>query len=170
MKLGILIASCVAALFLSGCTSLLGDGNPNKLGGPTATAVPVGNNLMMPPDLQLPAPGSGPAPGIGSAQGIGTAVSDDPPGLIPPIKISLAKNKTVDGKPADGKVYTDTGVVAPPSDIFGQNGISLTKPDGTKKTQMELSAELKAALLRKKRQTNPNYGTIANIGNIFSDQ
>jgi hypothetical protein len=167
------IPLCCAALALAGCTSLLGGDNPNKLGGPSATAVPVGNSLVMPPDLQLPAPGTGPDPsmataqGIGSAQGTGIAPSNEPPGLIPPIRVSLSKSKS---KPTDGTVYTDTGAVAPPSDVFAANGISLTKPDGTKKTQAELSAELRAVLLRKKREKNPNYGTIANIGNIFNDQ
>jgi hypothetical protein len=161
MKHRFTIPLCFAAVTLAGCTSLLGGDNPNKLGGPTATAVPVGNNLTMPPDLQLPAPGTGPAPSTNVAS------ADEPPGLIPPIKVSLSKAKS---KPTDGTIYSDTGAVAPPSDIFAQYGISLTKPDGTKKTQMELSAELKAAIIRKKRETNPNYGTIANIGNIFNDQ
>lgn len=49
-------------------------------------------------------------------------------------------------------------------------GISKTKPDGTPKTANELDNELKAAVLAEKRKTNPNYGTIWNIGNIFNDE
>ncbi len=139
-----------AALLLGGCTSLLGgDSNPNKMGGPSAVTVPVGNNLVMPPDLQLPAPGSGAAPAYQAP--------------APTQSASLAK-------PGNASLYGGTAAGAPPQDIFQQYGISKTKPDGTPKTQIELSNELKAAIIRKKRLTNPSYGTIGNIGNIFSDQ
>lgn len=48
-------------------------------------------------------------------------------------------------------------------------GISKTKPDGTPKTTNEIDAELKAAVLAEKRKSNPDYGTINNLGNIFTD-
>jgi hypothetical protein len=150
MTLKFAIPLCLTALLLSGCTSLLGNDNPAKLGGPSATTVPVGNNLAMPPDLQLPAPGSG---------------TDYQAAPAPVKSASLAKPKA-----GSTSIYDDGSASAAPQDVFDQYGISKTKPDGTPKTQVELSAELKAAVLRKKKQQNPSYGTIGNIGNIFNDQ
>ena len=37
------------------------------------------------------------------------------------------------------------------------------------RTLDDLKAELKQAMIKRKRETNPGYGTIRNIGNIFSD-
>lgn len=137
-----------ASLLLAGCTSLLGGDSSNKLGGPSATSVPVGNNLTMPPDLQLPAPGSG---------------ADYQVPATPVKTAALAK-------PSATSIYGGGTAAPAQQDVFEQNGISKTKPDGTPKTQAELAEELKLAILRKKRQQNPGYGTIANIGNIFNDQ
>jgi hypothetical protein len=154
MKLEFTIPLCVASILLAGCTSLLGNDNPAKLGGPSQVTVPVGNNLAMPPDLQLATPGTGTAPGYDAA---------DTPA---PVKTAaLAKPKV-----GSDSVYGDGSASAAPADVFEQYGISKTKPDGTPKTQAELSAELKLAVLRKKKQQNPSYGTIGNIGNIFNDQ
>jgi len=58
----------------------------------------------------------------------------------------------------------------PEGDVYERNGISKVRPDGTPKTDQELQAELKALYLAKKRQKNPSYGTIFNIGNIFKDE
>ena len=57
-----------------------------------------------------------------------------------------------------------------PTDIYAKAGISLYKPDGTKKTDTELRAELQAYYLAQKKAKNPNYGTVFNIGNIFKDE
>ena len=54
-------------------------------------------------------------------------------------------------------------------DIYAEYGISKVKPDGTAKTDYELKQELKLAMLKRKQQQNPNYGTVFNIGNIFDD-
>jgi hypothetical protein len=54
-------------------------------------------------------------------------------------------------------------------DIYAEYGVSKLKPDGTAKTPAELQTELKQAILKRKQQQNPGYGTIRNIGNIFSD-
>lgn len=54
-------------------------------------------------------------------------------------------------------------------EALAKYGISKTKPDGTPKTENELDAELKAVYLAEKRKNNPDYGTIKNIGAIFSD-
>jgi hypothetical protein len=54
-------------------------------------------------------------------------------------------------------------------DIYAEYGISKTKPDGTPKLEGDLRAELKQAILKRKRETEPGYGTVRNIGNIFKD-
>jgi hypothetical protein len=43
------------------------------------------------------------------------------------------------------------------------------KPDGTRKTDYELQQELRQVYISRKRAQNPNYGTIMNIGSVFSD-
>jgi hypothetical protein len=141
-----------SALALAGCTSLLGGDNPAKLGGPSTVTVPVANNLAMPPDLQLPPPGSG-------------TDYQAPTPAAPAKTAALAKPKA-----GSTSIYGGGVASAAPQDVFDQYGISKTKPDGTPKTQVELSTELKAAVLLKKKQQNPSYGTIGNIGNIFNDQ
>ena len=146
-----LFLASLAAASLAGCTSLLDSPNPNKLGGPSQVTVPTGNNLAMPPDLRLPAPGSG----------------EDYQAAAPAPAVTRSASLAKPG--AGNNTLYGGGSAAPQGDVFAQYGISKTKPDGTPKTQQELAQELKAAIIRKKRQTNPSYGTIGNIGNIFSD-
>jgi len=140
----------VATSLLAGCSSSLLGG---KSGGPAAVEqVPVGNQLALPPDLQLRSPGQ----------------------IAPTYQANTAAGEPVGGLYDDG-----TDIAAPPpkrvasaptQDIFEQNGISRFKPDGTKKTEDELRTELKLALLAKKKQQNPNYGSVFNIGNVFKDE
>jgi hypothetical protein len=139
-------------LWLGACS--LGSSLLNSKGSaPQASNIQVGNNLALPPDLQLPAPGQTtdtyqpnpiPAAPVASA--------------IPARKVSTA------GLPPLATL--------PPAkqDIYDQYGISKLNADGTKKTPTILGNELRAAILKKKREANPGYGTIANIGNIFNDQ
>jgi hypothetical protein len=54
-------------------------------------------------------------------------------------------------------------------DVYERNGISKVRADGTPKSDTELKAELKKVYLTKKQQTQPHYGTIFNMGNIFKD-
>ena len=136
-----------SALLMGGCsTGLLGGGG--KVSGPGDTQnIQVGNELAMPPDLALRAPGQ--------------------------VSETYQPNKAQNG------VYDDASLdpAAPPpvrrapqGDIYDQYNVSKTKPDGTKKDGNELAADLRAAILAKKRKQNPSYGTIGNIGAIFSDQ
>jgi hypothetical protein len=154
-----LVFTGFAALSLAGCTSLLGGDSSSKLGGPSSVTVPVGNNLAMPPDLQLATPGT--------AHGYqAEALQEDAP-VVPQKKKTAALAKP---KAGSDSIYDGGVASAAPQDVFDQYSISKTKPDGTPKTQAELSEELKLVILRKKKQQNPSYGTIGNIGNIFNDQ
>jgi hypothetical protein len=146
------IVLLVTAIVLSGCSSaasLLG-------GGSTATApaqvrVPVGNELALPPDLSLRAP----TQTVDGYQSNGqvASLSEDP--IAAPARPA----------PVQQNVYG-----APEAqDNYAKYGISKTNPDGTPKPKDQLQEELRAAILAEKRRKNPNYGTIFNIGEIFSD-
>ena len=139
------------AVALGGC-STAGSLLDPKSQVPVATGVQTGNNLAMPPDLALAVP---------------TQTSDGYQSNGPVSQQSSANS----AQPL--KQLASTAPIAPPpikQDLYAQYGISKTNPDGTPKDIWKLQAELKAAILKKKRETNPGYGTAANIGAIFQDQ
>ena len=138
---------CAATIGLAGC----GDTMRSYLekDTPQQQAV-VRPDLAMPPDLRLPEPGSGPETTASTEPGLydnGAATSAAPATSAPPVASA-----------------------APEGDIYARNGISLNHPDGTKKSDAELTAELKKVHLARKQQRNPNYGTVFNMGNIFKDE
>ena len=146
----------VAGLALAGCSNgstLLN----SKSNVPQATNIPVGNSLAMPPDLQLAAPTQ-------------TTENYEPNGPVEPIAPAATIN-TPSAKPL--KQMASASTLAPAKskpDLYEQYGVSKLTPDGKPKKPEVLQAELKAAIIKKKRETNPNYGTIGNIGAIFNDQ
>ncbi len=111
--------------------------------------VATNNPLSLPPDLQLATPGTATAAAYQPQPAISSA----------PLRTTAPANN----------LYGTPVAAQPIGDVFDQNGISKTKPDGTKKTAAELNAELSKVLIAKKRQQNPSYGTIGNIGAIFND-
>lgn len=137
---------------LGGCAS---SGLLNSMGlgnSPAPQQTPevrTGNNLALPPDLQLRPPG---------------AVTEDYQPNQPPVA-------PVKSASLDEGLYSTPPVAAAPvkRDIYAEYGISKLKPDGTAKTPDELKAELKVAILKRKQQQNPGYGTIRNIGAIFKE-
>lgn len=145
LAMSLVLAGCGASRLLGGMG--LGSSDP----APQAPVVRTGNNLALPPDLQLRPPG--------------TVTETYQPNPAPPAPIETAS--------------ADVGLTAPPApaapapvakqDIYAEYGITKTKPDGTPKLEGDLKAELKQAILRRKRETNPNYGTVLNIGDIFTD-
>ena len=167
------IIGLIAVLLLAGCSSgssLL----DAKSTIPSAAAVPVGNNLALPPDLQLPAPSR-------------TVAGYQPNGYVAPIVMPAprqvsqaaafadptAGNQQTAGQQqaaaysATETVYSNKGVdLAFPADYYAKYGISRFRANGKLKTPDEMKKQLIAAILAKKRATNPNYGTISNIGNI----
>jgi hypothetical protein len=147
------IVGVIAALALAGCapSSVLDIFGAGKSSAPQAGAVPQGNNLAMPPDLQLKAPAE-----TASQDYQPNTVGSPPPGN----DVALAAPAPVVARPAP----------APAPDIYEQYGISRTNPDGSPRDKAVLEKELKAAMIAKKRQANPRYGTIFNIGNIFRDE
>ena len=141
--MSLVLAGCGGASRLLGGMGL-GSSDP----APQAPAVRTGNNLALPPDLQLRPPG--------------TVTETYQPNPAPPAPIQTAS--------AEEGLYAP---VAPApvvkKDIYAEYGISRTKPDGTPKLEADLKAELKQAIIKRKRETNPGYGTVRNIGNIFKD-
>lgn len=144
-----------AALALTGCgetkfMDMLGSGGPSPSGN---IAVQTNQNLAMPPDLRLPPPGT--------ATSESQVVSYDTP---------EDENQPADQPVAGAPVKAaSTAPARPVGDIYERNGISKIRADGKPKSDGELQAELKRVYLAKKRQTEPNYGTIWNLGNLFKD-
>lgn len=141
--------TAAAFLALAGCSQR---GTSELLNDSSSTQMANANpDLSMPPDLRLPTPGSGPA-------------ESAPP---PPVK-SYAAPKTHTAAKAVSPVTGASAAPQPQGDIYEQYGISKVNTDGTPKTSDQLREELRKAILAKKRESNPGYGTISNIGNIFS--
>ena len=139
---------------LAGCGAgrLLGLGLEDSSTPPQAAApaVRTGNNLALPPDLQLRPPG--------------TVRENYQPNPAPAAPVQTAS--------LEEDMYSSTPPVAPAPvkrDVYAEYGVSKVKPDGTPKTDQELKADLKQAILKRKQQQNPGYGTVRNIGSIFSD-
>lgn len=139
-----LLAACLGLGACSGGSGLL-DSKALTPQGQIAT----NNPLSLPPDLQLPAPGTAATAAAYQSPAVSTQ-------LAPPAKST--------------SLYGGTAATpAPDGDVFDQNGISKYRPDGTLKTAAELNKELSAVYMARKKAKNPNYGTIGNIGSIFSD-
>jgi hypothetical protein len=156
MRLVSTFATLTMVALLAGCSA--GSLLDPKAGATRTTAVPVGNDLALPPDLALRAPGAttddyvpnGPVDN-GDTQVAGL----DDGGLSTP---APTRARAAPAAPAEERV-----------DNYTKYGISKTNPDGSAKTPQQLSNELKAAIKAEKRRTNPGYGTIRNIGAIFTD-
>ncbi len=142
LAMSLVLAGCGASRLLGGMG--LGSSDP----APQAPVVRTGNNLALPPDLQLRPPG--------------TVTETYEPNPAPPAPVQTAS--------AEEGLYAPVAPApAVKKDIYAEYGISRTKPDGTPKLEADLKTELKQAILKRKRETNPGYGTVRNIGNIFSD-
>ena len=143
----------LSATALTGCASSM----RNYLEKDTpAQNASVRNDLTMPPDLRLPQPGTTAAAPDPGAVSNDMALAEPPP----------APARTASATPA---APVSPGTTAADS-VYTQAGISLYKPDGTKKSDTELREELQAYYVAQKKAKNPNYGTVFNIGNIFKDE
>ncbi len=134
----------VLTVVLTGCGSTMR--NYLEKDTPEQTAA-VRQDLSLPPDLRLPPPGSAPAAAEPS-------VYDSTNAAAVPAPANPSASARRD----------------PATTIYEQAGISLYKPDGTRKTEIELREELRKYRLAQKQQSNPNYGTVFNLGNVFRDE
>ncbi len=138
-----LMAAAVTGCGSMSISRIMGDDSPS------VTQARTNRDLTMPPDLQLRAPGTV------TSEVAETAAAE-------PVVRTAAAAQTLDpASPAQ------TGQAQ--GDVYERNGISKVHPNGTAKTQAELGAELRKVHLAKKREQNPNHGTIFNIGNVFKD-
>ena len=167
-KMGVWMKSAVLMVFLgatalglTGCGSTMRNylekESPNQ--APSTRA-----DLTMPPDLRLPPPGTtvaAPDPGAStkSFSSNQAALTAPPPESAP-----------APGAPRAAAVPPASAPVNAADSIYTQAGISIYKPDGTKKSDAELRTELQAYYLAQKKAKNPNYGSVFNIGNIFKDE
>jgi hypothetical protein len=157
---------------------------------PDASQVPTNQALTMPPDLQLRPPGSQPAPSAQAAVP-GAAIPESPvdysgqqPGQ--PLALETAQEGGVEPMPAPAPApaqqpaqvsqYPQTAAAnvgqpaQPVGDVYERYGISKVNPDGTPKTPGQLREELRQKQIAENKAKNPNYGTIFNMGSIWSDQ
>jgi hypothetical protein len=144
LAISFVLAGCGASRLLGGMG--LGSSSP----APQAPVVRTGNNLALPPDLQLRPPGT-----------VTENYQPNPEPVAPAQTAKLEEDMYSTAPPAPA--------VPVKRDIYAEYGISKLKPDGTPKPEWQLKDELKQAILKRKRETNPGYGTVRNIGNIFSD-
>jgi hypothetical protein len=144
------------ALALSGCGSTMRDYLERET--PQQTTA-VRQDLTMPPDLRLPAPGT-------------TAAAPDPgaASLAPEAALTAPAAPAAPASAAPAAPVSPGQAGNPADDIYTRAGISVYKADGTKKSDIELRNELQAYYIAQKKAKNPNYGTVFNMGNIFSDE
>lgn len=130
---------------------------------PAQQQAAVRQDLTMPPDLSLAPPGSAPA-------AVDNGVYSEPAPAEPVYNNQAVTTAPVaPAAPTQGSATLGQRATAADS-VYEKAGISLTKPDGTRKTQGELQTEYKAWYMAQKRAQNPNYGTVFNMGNVFKDE
>ena len=156
-----LALSLMAALAVAGCSEtkmqdLLGSGKDTT---PDETQVRVNRNLSMPPDLSLRPP-SGEVTEYGEPNQVASA--------SPPVQPAMdqASPQPLQTASANAQASAEP----PKPDVYEKYGISKVGSDGKPKSQSQLYKELREAQIAEKRRTNPSYGTIWNMGNVFSDE
>lgn len=176
---------------LSGCGNSLGTMLDDTLGiskeVPDERVVRTHQTLAVPPDLQLrpPAPGEGTTGTLNPAAQLAAnqPASATPPGaigsqVVPPAGTQPITQPapaygqpTVAGQPPAYQPVPGAAPAPaqPTGDIYARHGISKTRADGKEKSHEELMRELREVRLKRKQAQNPNYGTIFNFPNIFSD-
>ena len=169
-----LVLGLLAATLLAGCSetrvqNLLGSNKASD----DEVQVPQGQSLAMPPDLELRPPAGG---GNGDSTESSVAAHTPPPAQPTDIEAAPAEVESAStGQSAETAMaapqqpQVQQTAQAPKQDLYERYGISKTNPDGTPKTEKQLHLALREAQLAEKRKANPNYGTIWNIGNVFSD-
>lgn len=176
----------VAGLLMSGCSG--GAGVTDMLGMgknvPDEREVRTHQVLAMPPTMNLPPPSSTPYEGTPNAaaaaaeSAVGKQALSSPPDQMlqnatrapstPPAYSAPAPVQQAPVAQAPAVAPIQTAAVAG-QDVYQQYGISKVNPDGTPKSEAQLNKEMREKHIAAERAKNPNYGSIFNIGNIFSD-
>lgn len=156
----VLFGGFVAGCSETGFQDVIGAGKYT----PDETQVSVNEPLAVPPDLslrppsneeprqvaKLPQPDQPAAADLQQPQDIAQAPQSDP--------------AAPQAQPAQQQVAANE-----PQDVYARWGVSRHHPDGTEKSQIELNEEMREKREEMERQKDPNYGTIWNLGSIWSD-
>lgn len=158
-----LLSGFVLSSLLAGCSETqFADWMGAGKNAPDESSVRVNQSLAMPPDLQLRPPSATTAAEDGT---VNTAAVSAQAAAVPNSQ-GAAAVPTPDAPVVPG---APAAAAAAPQDVYAKYGISKTNPDGTPKEKHLLYNELREAQLAEKRRADPNYGTIWNMGNIFTD-
>jgi len=173
-------------LALAGCTET---GIQDSLGvgkaAPDEGQVRINQALSIPPDLRLPAPSSKTVE-YGTPNKVATYKPEAQPVVPEPVDevedyvvqepattASTAPTEPVKTAEAAATATTTTAAEPPKpktiDDTYAKYGISKTYADGKPKPQGVLYDELRKAQAAEKRAKDPNYGSIWNMGDVFSD-
>lgn len=184
-------AALCLLVYVTGCSettfeNVLGNGKD----APDELQVRTNQALVLPPDLNLKAPGTGTPPPAPPPPVRTAAASMQPPNygaaapetttasLTPAAPVTAAPPAPGAAPVALGAVPAAPGAAtaaqpaqaAANQDVYARYGISRTKPDGTPKKPAELREELRQKYIEMQKAKNPNYGTILNMGSVWSDQ
>lgn len=134
---------------------------------PDESQVAVNQPLSVPPDLQLRPPSDEPQQVASAPQPIEQPASGD---LQQPQDLGLSPQDQPSAPPDQAQTQPQQQASAgEPQDFYARWGVSRHHPDGTEKSQLELNEEMRRKRDEMKRQEDPNYGTIWNLGSVWSD-
>ena len=183
---GRLAAVVLAGVLLTGCSET---GFQDWFGAgkyvPDESLVQQGQALSTPPDLALRPPGD-------ASQPVQQAYQPPPPpqqtyegqqpiyqpqqtyqAPQPQQQVYQQPQQTYQAPQPQQQVYQQPQPLQPQpqaaTDIYAKWGVSRYRPDGTEKSQPELNEELRQKNIAMERAKNPNYGTIFNMGSIWTD-
>lgn len=158
----------MACTLLAGCSET---GFQNMFGAgkysPDETQVSQNQSLSVPPDLQLRPPSNEAVPPQPPAQ-TAYAPPQQPMSTEPSAYEQPANAGQQTYTPPAQQTYTPPPAQQP-QDVYARLGISKTRADGSPKSQAELNEELRQKKIAAEQQKNSNYGTIWNMGNVWSD-
>lgn len=163
LRIAVLVAfgGVVAGCSETGFQDMIGAGKY----APDETQVTVNQPLSVPPDLQLRPPSDAPQQVASAPQPIDQPAAGD---LQQPQDLGLAPQDQPAAPQAQPQPQRQASA-GEPQDIYARWGVSRLHPDGTEKSQLELNEEMRRKRDEAKRQEDPNYGTIWNLGSIWSD-
>ena len=174
-RTAILVAA--AAVGLAGCaeTSFQDVFGAGKY-APDESQVATNQSLSMPPDLSLRAPADAGAvqqPAYQQAYQAPQAYQPVPGSQPPPAAYEAPEPQqpayqAYQAPAAQQPAYQAPGAAAE-GDVYARHGISRVDAHGKPKTQGQLTAELRQKRVEAEKAKNPNYGSIYNMGSVWSD-
>jgi hypothetical protein len=162
----VVIGGFVAGCSETGFQDFIGAGKY----APDETQVSVNQPLSVPPDLQLRPPSDEQPQRVASLPQADQPGQQPASGLQQPQDLTLSPQNEPAAPQAQAQPQPQQQADAgEPQDIYARWGVSRHHPDGREKTQIELNAEMRQKRDEVRRQQDPNYGTIWNLGSIWSD-